>query len=110
MGFATSLENSAKASIKELSGSFDVALLNRFKYRINFNAISKEVYADIMRETYEKEVARILKDKPKLNLNATISDSELDELVANSYAEEFGARPIYETITRYIEDLVFPAV
>ena len=110
MGFATSLENSAKASIKELSGSFDVALLNRFKYRINFNAISKEVYADIMRETYEKEVARILKDKPKLNLNATISDSELDELVANSYAEEFGARPIYETITRYLEDLVFPAV
>lgn len=110
MGFATNSDNSVKASIKELSSSLDLALLNRFKYLINFNAISEEVYTEILIETYTNEVTRILKDKPNLNLPIDIPDDKLKELVKNSYVEEFGARPIFETVSKYIEDLVFPAI
>lgn len=110
MGFATNSENSVKASIKDLSGSLDLALLNRFKYLINFNAISEEVYTEILIETYNNEITRILKDKPNLNLPTNIPDDKLKELVKNSYVEEFGARPVFETVSKYIEDLVFPAI
>lgn len=110
MGFATNSDNSVKASIKDLSGSLDLALLNRFKYLINFNAISEEVYTEILIETYNNEITRILKDKPNLNLPTNIPDDKLKELVKNSYVEEFGARPVFETVSKYIEDLVFPAI
>lgn len=110
MGFATNSENSVKASIKDLSDSLDVALLNRFKYLINFHSISEEVYTEILIDTYHKEVTRILKDNPRFNLPANIPDDKLTELVKNSYVEEFGARPVFETISKYIENLVFPAI
>lgn len=110
MGFGVNDNNEVKASIKDLSSSFDLALLNRFKYIINFNPITKEVYKDILIETYEKEANRIMKEKPKLQLDKTIPDDKLNELINSSYVEEFGARPVFETVSKYIEDLVFPTI
>lgn len=94
------------ASIQELSRYFDPALINRFTYKLQFNSISEDVYKDILAETYEKEVARIRKDNHITNLPTSLSDDELNTICKDTYHKAFGARPAYQAIKDYIEELV----
>lgn len=106
LGFGSS-SNSKNATINELSRFFDTALLNRFNYLIYFNTISKDIYKEIISDTYEREVTRILIDNPNLKLTATLADDVLDKLVEDSYHAEFGARPAFATVKAYIEDQIY---
>ncbi len=105
LGFGTD-DATHKASIKELSKFFDPALLNRFNHRVQFNKISKDVYKSIIEDIYARESARIIADN-KVSLPANIPDDELDEIVKTSYHEEFGARPAFQAVKKFIEDQVF---
>lgn len=105
LGFGTD-DTTHKASIKELSKFFDPALLNRFNHRVQFNKISKDVYKSIIEDIYARESARIIADN-KVSLPANIPDDELDEIVKTSYHEEFGARPAFQAVKKFIEDQVF---
>lgn len=105
LGFGTD-STDHKASIKELSKFFDPALLNRFNHRVQFNKISKDVYKSIIEDIYARESARIIADN-KVSLPANIPDDELDEIVNASYHEEFGARPAFQAVKKFIEDQVF---
>ena len=105
LGFGTD-DATHKASIKELSKFFDPALLNRFNHRVQFNKISKDVYKSIIEDIYARESTRIIADN-KVSLPANIPDDELDEIVKTSYHEEFGARPAFQAVKKFIEDQVF---
>lgn len=105
LGFGTD-DTTHKASIKELSKFFDPALLNRFNHRVQFNKISKDVYKSIIEDIYARESARIIADN-KVSLPANIPDDELNEIVKTSYHEEFGARPAFQAVKKFIEDQVF---
>ncbi len=105
LGFGTD-DATHKASIKELSKFFDPALLNRFNHRVQFNKISKDVYKSIIEDIYARESTRIIADN-KVSLPANIPDDELNEIVKTSYHEEFGARPAFQAVKKFIEDQVF---
>lgn len=105
LGFGTD-DATHKASIKELSKFFDPALLNRFNHRVQFNKISKDVYKSIIEDIYARESARIIADN-KVSLPVNIPDDELNEIVKTSYHEEFGARPAFQAVKKFIEDQVF---
>lgn len=106
LGFGMQTLDKDNASIQELSRYFDPALINRFTYKLQFNSISEDVYKDILAETYEKEVARIRKDNHITNLPTSLSDDELNTICKDTYHKAFGARPAYQAIKDYIEELV----
>ena len=102
-------ENDEKTTIKDLTQSFDTALLNRFTHRIVFNRITKDIYRDILQDYYNKERERIRKEFPRLKIPDTLDDTTLNDMTENTYHEEFGARPVKETIQKYIEELALSA-
>lgn len=106
IGFATSA-GTATASIVDLSGYFDVELLNRFTSIQNFHPITKSLFADITKDNYERMVSAIKSAHSSYGfLPDTLSDKELDTLVENNYVKEFGARPVRRMLEKYIEDAV----
>lgn len=107
LGFGVKANTDDNASVKDLSRWFDPALLNRFMHRIQFNPISKEVYRQILQDTYKRESDRINKENRKLHLDPDLPNDKLDELTDKSYNQAFGARPAFQTVKEYIEDVVF---
>lgn len=107
MGFASGNEP-VRANINDLSKYFDPALLNRISKRICFNPITKDIYREILHDTYIREAARIASEQPQYTLAPQLTDDVLDELVEQSYEEAFGARPAFGTVKTYIEDLLLP--
>lgn len=105
LGFGADNSNS-KASIKELSKFFDPALLNRFNHRVQFNKISKDIYKTIIEDIYARESLRIITDN-KVALPDVIPADELEKIVNDTYHEEFGARPAFQAVKKFIEDQVF---
>lgn len=99
-------ENDAKTSISQLSASFDIALLNRFKQRITFHAISKETYREILKNKYATAAENIRAAKPRIQIPDEIPDDVLDTMVTQTYAPEFGARPAKKAIEDFIYDQV----
>lgn len=98
-------ENEEKTTIKDLSASFDTALLNRFNHRIVFNPITRDLYREILNDYYNTERARIKKEFPRLSIPDTLDQATLDKMVKDTYHEEFGARPVKETIRKFIEEI-----
>lgn len=106
MGFGTNDMSKDKASIHELSQYFDPALINRFTYKIQFNIITKDVYKEIVCNTYQTEATRIRHDNHITSLPQDIPDDELNKIVEKTYHKAFGARPAYQAVKDYIEELV----
>lgn len=107
LGFITTTGNAPKTSqemAKSLSNDFDTELLNRIEHSVEFNTISKEIYTEIIRSTYERDIARIKSEHKRTSLPDTLSDKETETLVEQSFIPEFGARPAGKTIKTYIED------
>lgn len=90
-------------SVSELSEHFKLALINRFDHKLTFHEITRELYEDIMKDTYRKEVQMIKRLKPGAPLDDEISDPALKTLCEESFDVRFGARPIQTTICNYID-------
>ncbi|NDO52075.1 ATP-dependent Clp protease ATP-binding subunit [Lachnospiraceae bacterium MD335] len=91
-------------SVSELSEHFKLALINRFNHKLTFHEITREIYEDIMKDTYRKEVRMIKRLKPSAALDDELSDTVLKELCNESFDVRFGARPIKTTICNYIDN------
>lgn len=102
IGFNSDKDNSKNLS--KLTDYFDVELLNRFTKKYYFNNIEKDVFADIMRNTYAKEVAFIKQTKPRIPLPDDLDDANLAMLVEQHYEPRFGARPIKQVIIEFIDE------
>lgn len=106
IGFVS--ETKRETSVSELSEFFDIELLNRFSLIVSFLSISKDTYRNILEATYTRELERIRKDMPRVQLPDVIPDDELSQMVDETYEEAFGARPANRTIQKYIEERVLP--
>lgn len=105
LGFmSTKNTTSVKTDISELSHWFDTEFLNRFDEIYTFNDIDVDIYREILIDKYNRDVTRILSEKPRLKLLPQIPDDDLDRIVAETYIPEFGARPANKAIKKYIED------
>lgn len=105
LGFVpTKNTTSVKTDISELSHWFDTEFLNRFDEIYTFNDIDVDIYREILIDKYNRDVTRILSEKPRLKLLPQIPDDDLDRIVAETYIPEFGARPAAKAIKKYIED------
>ncbi len=91
-------------SVSELSGHFKLALINRFQNRLTFHEITREIYEEIMRDTYSKEVRLIKRLKPGAALEDELPDSVLKELCDESFDVRFGARPVRTAVCNYIDN------
>ena len=105
IGFTADTVNSTEASIKDLSHAFDLELLNRFTKVLNFNPITETLFKDIMKDVYERDIKRIKETRSSASFLADeLTDEELETLVKDNYAKEFGARPVKRAVQKYIED------
>ena len=83
---------------------FDIELINRFVCKIKFNAISKDVYKEIVANTYTTMIADVKSRIRGITMPDELDDATLDDVVENSYNEKLGARPAYNYIRHYIEE------
>ena len=90
-------------SVSELSEHFKLALVNRFNYKLTFHEITREIYEDIMRDAYRKEVQAIKRLRPGAALEDELSDSVLKTLCDESFDVRFGARPVKTAVCSYID-------
>ncbi len=106
IGF-TSEYGSLSNSVKDLSAGFDIALLNRFTKILYFHSISEEIFREIIRNKYSREVSEI-KQHRKISyiLSDTLPDDAVDMLVSKSYNPAFGARPATRVVREYIENIL----
>lgn len=95
---------SAQTEIRELSKWFDTELLNRFDTIVTFNELSKDDYRSIIADMYHREAERILAENKRIQLATDIPDADLDTIVEETYVPEFGGRPAYKAVRKYIED------
>lgn len=91
-------------SVSELSEHFKLALINRFNHKLTFHEITREIYEDIMRDTYSKEVKMIKRLKPGVALEDELPDATLKVLCDESFDVRFGARPVKTAICNYIDN------
>lgn len=106
IGFNDSGSNENQTAIKDLSAFFDIAMLNRFKKRITFHLISRDIYKEILAERYKTEIAIMKKARPRTNMPDELDDATIEKLTEETYVEEFGARPAEDTIKDYIMEQV----
>jgi ATP-dependent Clp protease ATP-binding subunit ClpA len=105
IGFAKGDSETAGASVSDLSKYFDIELLNRFTKILNFNFITRELYEEIMRDTYRRQIQQIKETKPEYCfMPDELPEEDLDKMVEETYSQEFGARPVSPTVQKYIED------
>lgn len=100
--------NSSKENIDDLSVSFDVELLNRFKKIFRFNDLDKDIYREILISQYQARRDYIRTAKPRLSLPDAIPDEDLDRIIKDTYVSELGARPASEAVDNYITDILVP--
>ena len=106
LGFTNAKSQEVKTDLKDLSASFDLALLNRFKERITFQPIEKETYKEILISKYHRLLTDIRAKNSRITLPDDIPDDVLDEMVERTYVPEFGARPANKAVEDYIYDQV----
>lgn len=100
LGFMSQSETTTK--VTELSKWFDIALLNRFNHRITFHSINKDVYKNILQNTYKHDVERILKTHPRTQLLPEIPEDDLNKIADETYVVDFGARPAAAAVKKYV--------
>ena len=106
LGFTPDTTAKTTTDVKALAECFDIALLNRFKERITFQAISEDTYREILMNKYQSMLTHIRQSKPRISLPDTIPDDVLDKMVQDTYVPEFGARPAKKAVEDFIYDQV----
>ena len=94
--------------VSTLSRYFDTELINRFDDIHRFNEISTDTFKTILADSYAKEAARIKENNPRMQIPDVLDDATLDELTKKNYEPAFGARPVRETVTRYLKETLIP--
>ena len=106
MGFGDHKHFVSKQSLtKELQKSFDAELLGRFDDLIAFMPLGADDYAQILRDEYDRQVARICAERPDLSFDA-IDDDTIARLVDETWLVDQGARPAIRAIRALIEDML----
>lgn len=106
MGFGDHKHSVSKQSLtKELQKSFDAELLGRFDDLIAFMPLGADDYAQILRDEYDRQVARICAERPDLSFDA-IDDDTIAQLVDETWLVDQGARPAIRAIRALIEDML----
>ena len=104
VGFGDEKQVVSKQSLtKELQKSFDAELLGRFDDLIAFMPLGSDEYAEILRDEYERQTARITAKNPHLTFDP-IDDETVDRLVKDTWLVDQGARPAIRAIRTLIED------
>lgn len=107
IGFLYDDNTHDEATISELSAFFDKEFLNRFTKVLNFNAITKSLFREILVAKYNKDVAVIKANHSSYKfLPDTLSDEEFDELTEKHYVKEFGARHVAQIVQEWIESTI----
>ena len=88
----------------DLKAWFDSELMNRFTMLTTFSTIDRDIYRDIVADTWVREVAALKQKGHGQALADTIDDDTLDRLVQESYVPDFGARPATKTVQTEIEE------
>lgn len=96
--------NMKKNDTSNLEGSFDIELINRFKHKIKFNSIGKDMYRTIVAEKYKDMIKDVKSRIRRVQLPDELDDATLDDIVSETYNPKFGARPAEDYIRHYIED------
>ena len=105
IGFTEVAVSKAKEDVDRLSSAFDPELLNRFTKIIDFNPISKELFKEILKDRYKRDVVDIKSRKSSMTwLPDELTDDEAQELADKNFVKEFGARPARKAIQAFIED------
>ena len=98
---------STNLTVSDLAEYFDIELINRFAHRYTFREIKKDVYSDIIREAYKREVGALQLDRLGISkaecFPEKLSDDSLRKIVADSYQPQLGARPALAAVTMYID-------
>lgn len=106
LGFGNSTQENSKLSneslTKALQAHFTPEFLGRFTRMYGFNAISRELYREIIKNNYERERTRILNENPYVILPNVLSDDQITDL-AKSYTANLGARPAAKAVRDFIE-------
>lgn len=106
MGFGDHKHSVSKQSLtKELQKSFDAELLGRFDDLIAFMPLGADDYAQILRDEYDRQVARICTERPDLSFDP-IDDDTIARLVDETWLVDQGARPAIRAIRALIEDML----
>lgn len=106
MGFGDHKHSVSKQSLtKELQKSFDAELLGRFDDLIAFMPLGADDYAQILRDEYDRQVARICAERSDLSFDP-IDDDTIAQLVDETWLVDQGARPAIRAIRALIEDML----
>lgn len=106
-GFTDSGDNgSTNIDIRTLARYFDIELINRFKHKVQFHAISRDIYKEILQNQYKTTIEKIAVTHSKLKFLPEIPDDELERIASETYTPEFGARPAIMAIQKYTLDQV----
>ena len=70
--------------------------------------ISEETFLEILRETYSRQAREIKSVRPRTALPDDIPDNDARDLVRRYYNRAFGARPVNEAVTEYIDNILIP--
>lgn len=106
VGFGDHKHSVSKQSLtKELQKSFDAELLGRFDDLIAFMPLGADDYAQILRDEYDRQIARICAERPDLSFDP-IDDDTIAQLVDETWLVDQGARPAIRAIRALIEDML----
>ena len=96
---------------KALQEHFDPEFLGRFSKVVSFAPLTRDVYEEILVDTYTREHERITLSDPTTGniLPAVIDPDLLARTVQETYLVDQGARPAEQAARRLIEDAVIAA-
>lgn len=115
MGFGTGGQTAAssmdrEALTKAMGSSFEPEMLGRFSWIVAFNGIDRTTYATIVEEAYDRVRAEAMEVNSMLagSLPMGLSEDQVEQIVAESYAPSQGARPAEPAVREFVADLLDP--
>lgn len=94
-----------RSLVNELQQFFDAELLGRFDDIIGFQPLNVHLYAEIIKEEYQRQIDRICTENPALSFEP-ISEETVTELVQKTWLPDQGARPAVRAVRAHIENLL----
>ncbi|VPR99493.1 ATP-dependent Clp protease, ATP-binding subunit [Streptococcus pneumoniae] len=102
VGFGAAREGRTNSVLGELGNFFSPEFMNRFDGIIEFKALSKDNFLQIV----ELMLADVNKRLSSNNIRLDVTDKVKEKLVDLGYDPKMGARPLRRTIQDYIEDTI----
>lgn len=111
IGFSNSQNNNeSKIDMSSLQLYFDREVINRFKHKLQFKELTKDIYIDILIDQYDIAYNEMSTKYPQYTFEPELSDDLINQMVNETYDAKNGARPVREWIQTYIEDQVLEQI